>query len=155
MITPFDSADTLGPKQVSKSYQGHQEAHKFFFAHTQIKHDVFLKAFFDAKYAIFDESPWKIWRIDYPSTFARAKIFWDVVWSRQTAYWIAYNLRNTLQTYFVVKRCVKRTEMTILCETWFSKINQNAIFKEFWSKNFHFVWFLKIKFHTKLSFPCV
>ena len=52
-ITSFDSADTLGPKQVSQSHQRHQGAHKIIFAHSKLKHDVFLKAFFDAKHATF------------------------------------------------------------------------------------------------------
>ena len=79
-------------------------------------------------FIIFDVNSSKTWKMQYPWTFARIKIFWDVVWSRQTPCWIAYDLRNTLQTYLVVKRCVKRTEMSFLCETWFSKINQNCNF---------------------------
>ena len=128
MITSIDSADTLGPQQVSKSYQWHLQAHKKIFAHSELKHAKFLKAFFDAKHAIFDENSSKTWKIDYPWTFARIKIFWDVVWSRQTPCWIANDLRNILQTYLVVKRCVKRTETALLCETWFLKFIKNGNF---------------------------
>ena len=53
MITPIDSADTLGPNQLSKRHQRHQEAQRIFFAHSKLKHNVFLKALFDAKRATF------------------------------------------------------------------------------------------------------
>ena len=51
--TPFDSVDTLGPKQVSQSHQMHQEANKNFFAHFKAKHVIFLTALLDAKHTIF------------------------------------------------------------------------------------------------------
>ena len=53
MTTPFVSADTLRPKQVSQSHQMHQEANKKFFAHFKVKHVIFLTALLDAKHAIF------------------------------------------------------------------------------------------------------
>ena len=56
MITPFNSADTVHPKQVSESHQRYPEAYKYFLAHSKAKYDVFLKASFDAKHAIFEEN---------------------------------------------------------------------------------------------------
>ena len=53
MTTPFVSANTLGPKQVSQSHQMHQEVNKKFFAHFKAKHVIFLTALLDAKHAIF------------------------------------------------------------------------------------------------------
>jgi len=136
MITPFDSGDTLGPKQLSPSHWRHPEANKKFFAHSKVKHCIFLKAFFGTKHAIFDGNQWKTSKIDYLWTFACAKIFWDVVWSLQAPCWIANDPNNTLQTYLVVRRCVKRSEMVVLCETSFSKFSQNDNF----SSKIHWKW---------------
>jgi len=55
-MTLFNSADILGPKQVSESHQRHLETYKHFFAHSKAKCDVFLKASFDAKNAILKEN---------------------------------------------------------------------------------------------------
>ena len=79
-------------------------------------------------FTIFDKNPCETWKMDYPSLFERAKIFWDVVWSRHATCWIANDLNNTLQTYLVVRRCLKRLEMAILCETLFLKFFQNGNF---------------------------
>jgi len=59
MITLFNYGDTVGPKQVFESHQKNLQEQKAFFAHFKAKHDVSLKALFDAKHAIFEEHPAK------------------------------------------------------------------------------------------------
>ena len=46
MITPFDSGDTLGPKQFSQSHRRHQKASKNFFRAFQSQTCHFLKSTF-------------------------------------------------------------------------------------------------------------
>ena len=97
---------------------------------------------------LFYENCWKTLKIDYPSTFALFKIFWDVVWSRQVHRWIAGDLSNTLQTYRVVRRCVRRSETALFWITSFSKFFQNGNF----CSNIHWKWLWKAM-KTKKSLP--
>ena len=73
--------------------------------------------------------------------------FWKLVWD------LGYPQNQTewSNDAWIDLYAAKRKEVTIFA---FSE-PLKTIFKEFWSKNRHFWWILKIKFLTKLPFPYV
>jgi len=141
MIIPFDSVDTPRTKQVFKSHQMHLQEQSNFCRALQGKPWRFLERIFWYQTCDFWRKSFKNMEIDYRWTFAYTKTFWDVVWSRQTLRWIAYDLRNALQTYLVVEKCVKRAERQFCVKLDFQNASKMAIFTpKFFENGFERLW---------------
>ena len=149
--TPFNSADTHGPKQVSESKFWILKSFQKFFRALQVKSSRLLNGNFWCFTSHFDQNSLKSWKNRHLRTPEWLKMDSCGFWWHHAYFWKALDLCYPPQTYLIIIWCVERNIFTILSKVWFQKISQICDFRlEMLEISFHGPWKLKNR-HLRTS----